>query len=484
MKKLALLLAVLMIVSLIPVGAVEVANVETAEPQGAVATLSAGTPIPSPTSDEQLGILMAYFNFDEYESAYDTKGNGWHYNYLPTYKDTNVKYAVVGTQYVYGLDNALVDISGTGLSGGMVFVPAYEGESGLGGLFYFEGMPSGIQTMKFKILVPSLDGNGNENPDSALKTYYNGDGDTIDWTPVADTTGANITRDTWKTYSRTTTSEIKKLEKWNFFSYKDNVTLIDDVEFWCYPTKSVLLKQDENSTNIQFVMLTDTSFAFPTVSSVFPAVSGKTAWTDGTEVYETDDEIASEALYGKKFYPCEGSSSGDELQTVDEVYGELVALFDFEGENFKAPSYAKYAVKISDEVNDILVGPADDARFFSNCIDFEKLTGVHDQTGGFASPFNIVKDYDSELPEWPDGIQTIKLKVMSRSEKNGCSSRTYYNGNGEYAYQSGGPLASGANSGANANRDTWRTYTRTTEESVFGTWNFFHYNEGPGVDGS
>ncbi|MBP5245414.1 MAG: hypothetical protein J6036_03055, partial [Clostridia bacterium] len=154
MKKLALLLAVLMIVSLIPVGAVEVANVEAAAEQGAVATLSAGTPIPSPTSDEQLGILMAYFNFDEYESAYDTKGNGWHFNYLPTYKDPNVKYAVVGTQYVYGLDNALVDISGTGLSGGIALIPAYEGESGLGGLFYFEGMPSGIQTMKFKILVP------------------------------------------------------------------------------------------------------------------------------------------------------------------------------------------------------------------------------------------------------------------------------------------------------------------------------------------
>ena len=476
MKKLALLLAVLMIVSLIPVGAVEIANVETAEPQGAVATLSAGTPIPSPTVDEQLGILMAYFNFDEYESAYDTKGNGWHYNYLPTYKDTNVKYAVVGTQYVYGLDNALVDISGTGLSGGIALIPAYEGESGLGGLFYFEGMPSGIQTMKFKILVPSLDGNGDENPDSTLRTYYNGDGDTIDWTPVADSTGANITRDTWKTYSRTTTSEIKKLEKWNFFSYKDNVTLIDDVEFWCYPTKSVLLKQAEDSSNIQFVMLTDTAFAFPTVSSVFPTVSGKTAWTDGTTVYETDDEIASEALYGKKFYPCEGTGSGEEeMKTVDEELGVLLAKFDFEGADFRAPSYAAYAVRMLGECSaDALVGPADDTRFPSNNIDLA-LAGKD----GVVSNFGFVKDSESELPEWPVGKQTIRLSVMVKSELDpGGSTRTFYNQNGEFAYSSDAPLAAGATSGANANRNTWRTYTRTAPAGTSAGWSFFCLTEG------
>ena len=170
---------------------------------------------------------------------------------------------------------------------------------------------------------------------------------------------------------------------------------------------------------------------------------------------------------------------------IDDDLGVLAAFFNFDNDAFKTPTYAAYAIKISDAVNnDVLVGPSDDARFPSNCIDFEKLTGVHSQTGGFASPFNIVKNLSSELPAWPDGKQTIKLKIIARSDHPANSSRTYYNGDGDLAYATAGPLASQANSGANANRDEWRTYTRTTEANIPGTWNFFHYNDNAGIDNS
>jgi hypothetical protein len=161
---------------------------------------------------------------------------------------------------------------------------------------------------------------------------------------------------------------------------------------------------------------------------------------------------------------------------VDDDLGVLAAFFNFDNAAFKTPTYAAYAVKIADEVNnEALVGPSDDARFPSMCIDVSKLTGVQSQINGFSSPLAVVKNVSSELPAWPDGKQTIKLKVMVRSETNGGGTRTYYNGDGTYAYQADAPLSGSATSGANANRDTWRDYSRTAVASA--NWNFFHWND-------
>ncbi len=459
MKKLALLLAVLMIVSLIPVGAVEVAKVETAaEQQGAVATLSAGKATPEKKVDENLGELMAYFNFDEYVSSYDTKGNGWHFNYLPTYKSPTVKYAVVGTQYVYGLDNALYDGTAAGL-GGIVFLPSYEGESGLGGLFYLEGMPAGINTLKFDIMVPTVNPiSGEDVPDSALKTYYNGDGDTIDWTAVADSTGANIERDTWKAYSRTVSTPVK-MEKWQFFGYKDTLAIIDNVEIWCFPSKGIILKDAETAENLEMVLLTDTAYTFPTVKSVFPNVTGKTAWTDGTTVYEVDDEIASEVLYGKKFYPCEGTSGEeDTLITVDETLGMLVGYVTFDGQGGAALEY----VDPNCELNVLgaqVVSPADLALLANNA----SLPGSLNISG-----------------TWPAGKQTLELDVLVSSvdefgdEVAASSLRPYFNGDGDNT--DWGTSIPGK-SGANDARDTWKPFSWTvTGSKNIATWQFMSSN--------
>ena len=480
MKKLALVLALLLVISLVPVGAVEVASVEAPAENGGVATLSAGTPTPAHIDDD-LGELMAYFNFDEYDNAYDLKGNGWHFNYLPTYKSTNMGYAVVGTNYVYGLDAALHDGTNEGL-GGIVFIPSLETESGLGGLFNLEGMPAGINTLKFKILVPSVDpSTGDPVDDSTLRTYYNSNGDYIDWTPAATTAGANANRDTWQQYSRTLPGATT-VTKWQFYSYASSKDIIDDVEIWCYPSNGFILRQAADSDNAKMVLVDGSTYTFPVVATTFVGEQTLTAWTDGNLVFQANDETSASNVLGKTFYPCAGNvvvilPTDPPAVKVNETLGELVAFFNFDNANYKLPTYAKYAVKIADAVNDeALVGPSDDARFPTKCIDFELLTDAYTQAGGYASIFNVVKNYNSELPAWPDGKQTIKLQVMARSDHPACSSRTYYNGNGELAYAGGGPLASGANSGANANRDEWRTYSRTTEANIPGTWNFFYYN--------
>ena len=170
---------------------------------------------------------------------------------------------------------------------------------------------------------------------------------------------------------------------------------------------------------------------------------------------------------------------------IDEKLGVLAAFFNFDNENPITPTYAAYGIKISDGIDDSVVADAsEDERYPSNVLDFEKLPGVHDKTEGFESPFNIVKDEESELPEWPVGMQTIKLKVLSRSDRNASSSRTYYDGDTSLAYSPAGPIPAQANSGANANRDEWREYSRTTPAGTAAAWNFYHWNDNSGVEES
>ncbi|MBO4343603.1 MAG: hypothetical protein J5844_02990 [Clostridia bacterium] len=170
---------------------------------------------------------------------------------------------------------------------------------------------------------------------------------------------------------------------------------------------------------------------------------------------------------------------------VKDKLGVLVAFFNFDNEDPLTPTYAAYGVKIADGLTDEIIADAsEDERYPSNVLDFEKLPGVHDQLEGFDSPFAIVKDPDSDLPEWPVGKQTIKLKVLSRSDRNASSSRTYYDGDTSLAYSPAGPIPAQANSGANANRDEWREYSRSTGTGVSAAWNFYHYNDNTGVTDS
>ena len=167
---------------------------------------------------------------------------------------------------------------------------------------------------------------------------------------------------------------------------------------------------------------------------------------------------------------------------VKDKLGVLVAFFNFDNEDPLTPTYAAYGVKIADGLTDEIIADAsEDERYPSNVLDFEKLPGVHDQLEGFDSPFAIVKDPDSDLPEWPVGKQTIKLKVLSRSDRNASSSRTYYDNDASLAYSPAGPIPAQANSGANANRDEWREYSRSTGTGVSAAWKFFHYNDNTGV---
>ncbi len=438
------------------------------------------TPVPEKKLDDVLGELAAFFNFDNEDFK------------TPTY----AKYAVKVSDSVN--DEALLGPADDSRFPSNVIDLALAGKNGTTSNFEFVSdansenpWPAGRQTIKMKVMVRC-----ESETTGSTRTFYDGNSATYAYTSDAflasgATSGANSNRDEWRSYSRSTPENA--LAGWSFFCLTSKGVdytkeLVDDVEIWCYPSNGFIIREAADSDNGQMIRA-DGNYSFPTVKSVFPDVTNKRAWTDGTAVYEAGTSVSASELYGKTFYPVapafDYNPTPVPAKKVDDTLGELVAFFNFDGENFKAPTYAKYAVKISDSVNGgVLTGPSDDARFQSYCVDFEKLTGVHAASGVLASPFNIVKDLTSELPEWPDGVQTVKLQVMARSERPTNSTRIYYNGNAELAFQTESSLTAASTSGANANRDEWRTYSRTTEAGIPGTWNFLHYNDAAGIDGS
>ncbi|MBO4343602.1 MAG: hypothetical protein J5844_02985, partial [Clostridia bacterium] len=66
---------------------------------------------------------------------------------------------------------------------------------------------------------------------------------------------------------------------------------------------------------------------------------------------------------------------------VDDDLGVLAAFFNFDGENFKTPTYAAYAVAIKSNCPaTAVVGPSDDARYPSKCIDLYRTPLMPDNT--------------------------------------------------------------------------------------------------------